>query len=308
MEYDLDLDPEKAIYTHARAISMHPAFELLAAVDPIRQKRDIFTEHFQLPAFTNVREALGKVSPTVIIIASPTVSHVELVIEVLELCHPKIILCEKPLAYDLGDARNLVELCKNAGVKLFVNYIRRSDPGAIDVKKRLVNYFDKPVKGIAWYSKGFIHNGSHLFNLLEFWLGKYVQATVINDGRLWQEHDTEPDVQVQFEHGTVLFFAAWEEIFSHYTIELLGSWGLLRYERGGEYITWLDTQDNKETKGYTFLKTTPEIILNRMNYYQLSVFEQIAEEMLGRKTSLCTGEEALGTLEAINSIIKLRKT
>lgn len=308
MGYDLSLDPEKGIYTHARAISMHPEFELFGAVDPMQAKRELFTKLFQLPAFINVPEALEKISPTIIIIASPTILHLQLVSEVLNLCNPAMILCEKPLSYEIDDARKIVELCKNAGVKLFVNYIRRSDPGAIEIKKRLIGHMDEQVKGVAWYSKGFINNGSHLFNLLEFWLGKYVYATMINDGRVWQELDPEPDVMVQYEHGTVLFLAAWEESFSHYTVELLGAWGRLRYEQGGEYITWQDTQANVDIKDYTFLKTTPEIIPNRMQYYQLSVVEQIAEEMAGRKTSLCTGEEALATIEAIHNIIKLRQT
>ncbi len=306
MGYDMSLDAEFEIYTHARAISIHPEFELVGAVDPINEKREIFSKSFNIPAFDNVTEALYNSSPNIIIIASPTILHLELVSDVLKLCKPDIILCEKPLAYEIEDARKIVELCKNRNVKLFVNYIRRSDPGAIEIKKRLMG--QKDIKGVAWYSKGFIHNGSHLFNLLEFWLGEYHNSTIVNDGRIWQEMDPEPDVCVKFENGTVLFLSAMEEKFSFYTIELIGNWGRLNYQQGGEYITWQDTLVNNKLKTYKFLNNTPETIPNRMNFYQLSVFEQLADEMKDKRTTLCTGEEALLTSEAIHTIIKQRKS
>ena len=306
MGYDLSLDSDFEIYTHARAISKHPEFELVGAVDPIKEKREIFSKNFKLPAFANVTEALNNSSPNIIIIASPTILHLELISDVLKLCKPEIILCEKPLAYEIEDARKIVELCKNRNVKLFVNYIRRSDPGAIEIKKRLVG--QKDIKGVAWYSKGFIHNGSHLFNLLEFWLGEYQNSTIVNDGRIWQEMDPEPDVCVKFENGTILFLSAIEEKFSFYTIELIGNWGRLNYQQGGEYITWQDTLVNNNFKSFKFLNNTPEPIPNRMKFYQLSVFEQIADEMKDKRTTLCTGEEALLTSEAIHTIIKQRKS
>ena len=306
MGYDLSLNSAKAVYTHARALSMHPTFDLAGAVDPTPERRNLFTERFKLPAFADVDEALQHISPALIVIASPTVFHAKLITEVLTLCRPEMILCEKPLAYELEDAREIVKLCREKNVKLFVNYIRRSDPGAIEIKRRFFNEdMIGPVKGVAWYSKGFMHNGSHLFNLIEFWLGKYVHAKIINDGRLWQDRDPEPDVHVKFEHGTVLFLAAWEDFFSHYTIELINTSGRLRYEQGGEYIVWQSTQADDNIKGYTYLKTEPEIISNRMQFYQLSVIEQMANEMKGKKTSLCTGEQALETLESIHNIIKL---
>ena len=98
-----------------------------------------------------------------------SVQHSLTLKEVLAHSTPKLILCEKPLAYDLDEAGEMVEACESAGVKLFVNYMRRADPGAIEIKARIESgQIATPIKGVAWYSKGFLHNGSHFFNLLEF--------------------------------------------------------------------------------------------------------------------------------------------
>jgi predicted dehydrogenase len=308
MGYDLALDPAKVVYSHARAFSLHPAFKVLGAVDPSATRRTIFESHYGQPAYSDTESALKAEEASVVVIASPTEKHLEVLSTVLSYSTPQAILCEKPLAYDLAEAREMVEVCENAGVKVFVNYMRRADPGAIEVKKRIeAAAIAAPIKGVAWYSKGFLHNGSHYFNLLEFWLGTFVRATVLDPGRLWDNQDPEPDVQVEFERGKVVFQAAWEEAFSHYTIELLSPSGRLRYDQSGECIAWQATHSDPSFSGYKILQLAPEMIANGMNKYQWHVADQLADALADKPHSLCTGRQALATLEAMHKIIKQRQ-
>lgn len=307
MGYDLAIDPAKAVYSHARAFSLHPAFELLAAVDPSATQRALFERHYGQPAYSDTESALKAETASVVVIASPTVEHGRILSTVLSHIKPKAILCEKPLAYDLAEAYKMVEICESSGVKLFVNYMRRADPGAVEVKKRIeAGAIAMPIKGVAWYSKGFLHNGSHFFNLLEFWLGKFVKAKVLDAGRLWDNQDPEPDVQVEFERGKVVFQSAWEEAFSHYTIELLSPSGRLRYEQGGEYVAWQSTYSDPNFSGYNTLQAAPEMIANGMNRYQFNVADQLADALADKPHNLCTGRQALATLEAMQQIINQR--
>lgn len=309
MEYDIDVPSDKSVFTHARAFSIHQEFELLGAVDPSSEKRSRFTQKYHKPAFRDFAEALQHIDPQIIIISSPTVYHKAILEEVLKLSKPLAILCEKPLSYSISDARSMIELCEQKGVRLFVNYMRRSDPGAIEIRDRIQKgSITAPIKGVAWYSKGFLHNGSHFFNLLEFWLGKYQRSTVMSNGRLWQDQDPEPDIYVEFERGNITFLAAWEEAFSHYTIELLSPSGRLRYERGGEYITWQSTQSDPNFSGYTILNEQPEIIGNSMDRYQWHVADQLARALGGRAASICSGREGLTTLEYMNQIINFKQS
>ena len=307
MGYDLALNSAKAVYTHARAFSMHPEFKLVGAVDPVTTQRDIFVQHYGQPAYPDIASVLREKTASVVVIASPTAQHSMALKEVLSHSTPKVILCEKPLSYNLAEAREMVEVCDSAGVKLFVNYMRRADPGAIDIKKRIkTGQIAAPIKGVAWYSKGFLHNGSHFFNLLEFWIGSFVRAKILDAGRLWDNKDPEPDVQVEFERGKVLFIAAWEEAFSHNTIELLSPSGRLRYEQGGESITWQSTHADPNIAGYEILQNTPEMIANGMNRYQLHVADQLVNAIEDKPHTLCTGGQALATLEAMHQIINQR--
>ncbi|MCZ8286232.1 MAG: hypothetical protein O9353_12330, partial [Bacteroidia bacterium] len=189
----------------------------------------------------------------------------------------------------------------------FVNYIRRTDPGVIEIKRRIESgEIGMPVKGNAWYSKGILNNGSHFLNLLEFWLGDITSTRVMEPGRLWGDHDPEPDVEVRFERGAVVLRAAWEEAFSYYAVELLSHCGRLRYERGGELIEWQAVYSDPSFKGYKILGSEREEIANGMAIYQWHVYDQIHDHLAGKATTLCTGRQALKTLEAIESIIQQR--
>jgi len=307
MGYDLSLDLDEYIYSHARAFSLHPAFELVGAVDPSVENRRLFESHYGKPSYADLADAIANHRPRVVVIAAPTVAHAELIQQVLQSSGVSSILCEKPLAYSLGDARKIVTDCCDAGVALFVNYMRRVDTGVLEVKRRLDDdVITAPVKGNVWYSKGFLHNGSHFFNLLEFWLGAFVSAKVIDKGRSWGEDDVEPDVWVAFERGRIMFQAAWEEAFSHYTIELLNPSGRLRYERGGSSIQWQSIMPDSRIPGYTVLRPEPEILHNSMKRSQWHVADQLSRHLCGESQDLCTGAQALATLEAMHHIINLR--
>ncbi len=127
MGYDYALDTHY-VYTHARAFSMHDGFDLLGAVETDAGKRKLFEYRYKRPSYETVEEALSVEQPDVIIIAVPTSEHFVSIKNILSNSRPKVILCEKPLAYSLEEAEQLLNLCESNSVELYVNYIRRSDP------------------------------------------------------------------------------------------------------------------------------------------------------------------------------------
>lgn len=304
MEYDLQLDPASYVYSHARAFAQHPAFDLAAGVDADAQRRATFTSSYGRPAHASLSDALEQHRPSVVVLAVPTELHAPMVGEVLRAPQVGTILCEKPLAYDVNDARSIVESCAMRSVALYVNYMRRADDGVIDIKRRLDSgAIGAPVKAVVWYSKGFLHNGSHFFSLLDYWLGPMQRWKVLSDGRSLCSGDAEPDVEVQFARGTAVFLAAWEEAYSHYTIELVTPTGRLRYEQGGALIHWQGIAQDPQLERYRRLAAAPEMIQSGMARYQLNVARQLARACAGERAQLCTGADALRTLIDMNKIL-----
>lgn len=303
MGYDLTHNNEELVFSHSKALFKHPMFKVLGAVDPSRDKRLTFEKYYGGKTYDNISEALKELSPEIVIVSSPTDTHYAVLKDVLKYTLPKAVLCEKPLASNFNESKKIVRLCDSFGVKLFVNYHRRSDPGVINIKDRILSgNISEPIKGLVWYSKGFLHNGSHFLNLMEFWLGPVKKHSIISDGRLWMKKDPEPDIYIEFDMGSIVFRSVWEEMFSHYTAEIISPAGRIFYDRGGEYIQWQGTANDQKFDGYTILNSTPEIIKNDMNHYQYNVYQELIKNLHGEDSSLCTGQEALDTQETIQKI------
>lgn len=305
MMYDIkNLSPLK-IFSHARATSFHPRFELIGAVDPSSERISQFQNIYNKPAFSEIAKALEGGVPELAIVATPTETHASIVRQLLEQSRPKIILCEKPLSMEFSEASSMVEDCEKAGVKLFANYMRRVDPGMQEIKKRIGSgKLGSNFKGVCWYSKGLINNGSHFLDLLEFWLGPYKKGNIINYASLLDKHDPEPDLVVHFKKGSIIFQSSWEEAFSHYTIELISRNGRLRVENNGREILWQGVESDPDFPNYRVLNRKIDYIPNEMNRYQWNVMDALAQAFDGQPTDLCTGRQALQNLafiEALNS-------
>lgn len=307
MGYDLHLASTEQVYSHARAFSRHPAFELLAGVDPDAERGRLFETSYGRPAYQELGAALHDHRPGVVVVAVPTRLHSGALLEGLGLAAPSAWLCEKPLSDGLDDAREMVGAVRERGAALFVNYMRRSDPGVIEVKHRLdAGAIATPVKGVVWYSKGFLHNGSHFFNLAEYWLGPMTSFDIMDRGRPLEGTDAEPDVRVVFARGTLVFLAAREEDYSHYTMELIAPNGRLRYDQRGSLIEWHAAVGDPNFRGYTALSPDAEVLPSGRARYQWHVADQLAAHLEGRSAHMCSGAEALETLEAMQRIMESR--
>ena len=293
MGYDHHLPEDTHVLSHVRALRRHPMFRLLAAVDLNPDLRQKFSVDTDLPAYNRVADLPAQVRADVVVVASPTATHPDVLDDVLTRMRPRAILCEKPLASVLAESEAMVEACRQAGVPLFVNFIRRADPAVREVQARIEDgRIAGPLKAVVWYSKGMLHNGSHFVDLMTCWLGPIRDGRIIAPGQRVGDNDADADFLLEHERGAALFCAVREECFSHYTVEIVAASGRLRYERGGE-ILWQGVEADAQIPGYRRLARAAQPIANDMDRYQLYVMTELARALRGDGHSLCFGEEAL---------------
>ena len=197
----------------------------------------------------------------------------------------------------------MVDACVEKKVPLFVNYMRRVEPGVLEVRRRIQKgEIETPLKGTCYYSKGLINNGSHFLNLMEFWLGDVVDTVLLGKNDLSAEIDQEPDFLVKFSAGQIFFQSAWEACYTHHTIELVSPSGRLRYENGGDLISWESVSEDSTFPGYNILGGDIQVIPNAMKKYQLHVMNQLECFLSGKSVTLCNAHTALGTLINLKNI------
>lgn len=307
MSYDVRLSNKDYILTHSRAFKIHEGFNLLGAVEPDPALRRVFSNLTGLIAYESISDlGITKCNPDVVIIASPTETHRLVLDEILELFCPKVILCEKPLAATIADAKSMVSRCKFKNIKLYTNYIRRCDPGVKEIKRRILeSEILGPFKGVVWYSKGMFNNGSHFADLMSFWFGPICEAKLLNIGVDLGDNDADVDFQLSFTDSSIIFCAADEKNFTHLTVEIIAKNGRLRYEKAGKII-WQGIEEDQTFDGYRRLVSEEEVVSSDMSRYQLHVVEDLWLSMHGDEKILCDGEDSLSTLSWLDRVFKNR--
>lgn len=306
MGYDLELPFPEYVLTHARAFHRHAAFDLVAGVDERAEQRSTFERHFGSPAMADLEDAVRRYEPDVVALAVPTNLHGSMLKTVLRAGRPRAILCEKPLADDVEEAERMARACVDREVGLLVNFSRRSEPGALEVKRRVcAGEIRQPLKGVVWYSKGLFNTASHFVNLLEDWLGPVAACDVLDEGSATPTiaGDPEPDVRLRFASGSDAYLLAVDEHeISHRCLELVGPSGRLRYESEGTRIEWSAAAADPIFAGYRVVSGEVEVIPTDAYRSLWHVVDQLAKALAGRPAAICTAADALATSRTLASI------
>lgn len=304
MMYDYYLKGNQKILTHAKAFSLNNNFKIIGAIEKDPFKCGLFKERYNAPTFSDFHKVDESLKPDIVVISTPTKLHKEHISKSLKFKSLKIILCEKPISYSIEDAQFILDICKNRGIKLFVNYIRRTDPGVIEIKKRFKsNSISTPIKGFCWYSKGLIHNGSHFFDILNFWLGPLKSFKVLNVQKIYQDsEDADIDFLASFQKGNIIFQAFNDSAYQYYAIEIFSKEGILKYNSGGSDISFKKFFRENTSNDFC-LSEEKELISNDMDNYQKNVVSNLYP--LNKLTNLiCTGDEALENLYHLKKVIE----
>jgi predicted dehydrogenase len=90
---------------HARAYLDDPRTDLVACADIFEEAANGFASEFGIPAtYTSYQEMLETEKPNVVSICTHHPLHAPMTIDTATIAAPKAILCEKPIALDLGSA------------------------------------------------------------------------------------------------------------------------------------------------------------------------------------------------------------
>lgn len=304
--YDLNHDKDQYILTHVRAFNSHARFQVAGGVDPDPANCNLLETRYRCRAFGDIATAINKTAPEVVVVATPTELHCTVIEEILRLCKPLAILCEKPISYNVGDARKIVKACKAINCDLFVNYMRRSDVAIGEIINRLKNgKIVSPIKGVVWYTKGLFNSASHFVNLSQELFGKVEEMQIIDKGRQLDGVDPEPDFKIKFTGGEIYFCAAETQAYFHNTMELLAANGCLRYERGGEQVIWRGTSKSKVFSGYTTLDIEAEALKSDFFRVQWHVVDQLALSLTGNPARICSADDALVTLDILAEVRRM---
>jgi hypothetical protein len=165
---EYDSQDSRSIKTHIHAALTHPEVILECLVEPNANKRNLIKKKWKgnYLCLESIDKALKVFNSDILVIASPTNTHLSIIKKIIAVYKPKVILCEKPTVSDKSEWAELNDLITHNELKILTNFSRRFDPSINQVSKFLktehlvINHF------FGTFPKGLIHNGSHLVDLL----------------------------------------------------------------------------------------------------------------------------------------------
>ena len=122
---------------HATKYLRLPGVKLDGVADPSADARHYVETHLHVPAIADWRDLLGKVD--IVSVCSPASTHAEIVRAFLDA--GANVLVEKPIATDLEEAQELIELAAARGLVLTVGHQERF----VFAKSGLLDYEDAPL-------------------------------------------------------------------------------------------------------------------------------------------------------------------
>ncbi|MCW1968880.1 MAG: Gfo/Idh/MocA family oxidoreductase [Anaerolineae bacterium] len=121
---------------HARVYSEMPNVELVGVADMFASNASQAARRYGGADYTDYRKMLDEQHPQAVSVAVPTGDHLEVALEVAQRgIH---LLIEKPIAFDVAEARQIIQICADCGVVLAVGHVERFNPAVIELKQRLL--------------------------------------------------------------------------------------------------------------------------------------------------------------------------
>ena len=269
-----------AQYGHIPAIQTVPGLRLHALFDPNEKNLRETQAKFGIPhAFTD-EEAFFKSGLDGVSITSPAPCHHANVMQAA--AHRLPVLCEKPLATNRAEAEQMIAAMKAAGVSLYSGFCYRFSPCALKIRELVRAGAIGEVRSLRLIYNWSLHGkftteadgrrviqkrredrmleggpmvdcGTHQIDLAGFWLGSPVRSFSAQGA--WVDDYEAPDhmwVHLQHANGahtmveiSYSYHHTAKNRHSEFTYELIGTGGVIRYNRESESFS-METGEGRQ--------------------------------------------------------------
>ena len=226
----------KTLLTHASAYSNDGRFQLTACVEPNQQRREAFANHWGiLSSYSCLRECLDDLRALeVASICSPTDTHETILKELLQ-SPVRVVFCEKPMTGNAQVSKKLNEEYERAGKKIAVNYIRRWDPEMQRIRREIsLGKWGAVRSVVASYTKGLMHTGSHMLDLIQFLIGPLRPHMTLRQTNDFSDMDPTVDAILKGPaNAPVYLIGGLCDDYIHFEAEIACQLGIIKIEDSG---------------------------------------------------------------------------
>lgn len=230
----------------AACLALSNDFQVVAVIDPAEKQRTRIAKQFGVPVIQNLKSLTQKAD--VAIIATPNAFHAEMSVEAMK--RDLHVLCEKPLATTLIDAKKIVsaahryhKIVKTGSNHRFFHTVQKAKEiydrgtigkllffkGSIGTNGSRVSkkwFWDPAISG----GGTFMDNGCHVLDIARMFMGDFISCTAAMTTSLWKEarvEDIGSAIYVTKDHRQAVITSSWLQWAGYLHIELWGEKGYI---------------------------------------------------------------------------------
>ncbi len=286
---------------HANAYKAIESTEIVAAAEPAPERRAKFDETYNVVSlYENYREMLANEKLDIVSICTWPPLHCEMTVAAAE-SGVKAILCEKPMALNLGEANRMVEACEKAGTKLVIGHQHRFDPQATQAAELIKGNAIGHLQWVFGYcnSRDLLSNGTHVVDLMRYFVDdspiKWVMGQIDRPtDKVDFGHHVEHNAigHWQFENGVHGLIAQGDLAPSGYAFQLCGTAGLISVNAPEGYKLQVITKNGEL-----------DCAIETVNSHQAEI-EALIAWLEGGPPHRARGENGRATLEVLMAIME----
>jgi predicted dehydrogenase len=302
----MEEDPRRVLpATHAGAYQACPRTEFVAVVDVDRDCVDRAARLFpEVRGFTSVDAMLDTVRPDIVSIATPQAQH-RSGVEACARGGVRAVVCEKPIADSLDDARAMIEACAKSRTLLLINHTRRFDPVIRQLRDRIAaGALGEITQATAYYTAGVFNSGTHMVDLMRFFLGDAAWVIALgNPAVTCPPGDFSADALLGFTSGARAALQVQEvKDYAIFTLRLHGRAGTAVIDRFGFEMERTSVRDCAEFSGYRELDVNSALRHGEARSFMTGLVDHAVACLDGREKPVSRGEDGLAALEILLAI------
>lgn len=293
------------VLTHAHAYYKNPRIDLLGFFDINQKNSKEAALKWGGSSFKNLEEAF-KAVPDIVSVCVPDKYHFPILSEIIRY-RPKLVICEKPATTNLRDTEKILRLYKKAGISILVNYSHRFDKTLQTLKVAIQKKkFGKVLCASGIYTKGLLHNGSHLIDLSRYLFGEVKNNHADYSFSDYYGEDKNISGFIAFEKCPQFYLMAGDER-KYSIIEL----DILLEKKRIRFVDFVDSgffahiQEIVKDPIYTGYKCLGKSVIKRTCFSEAlpSLIKNAVNYLEGRENLKCGIEDAYFTQKACFSLL-----
>lgn len=292
-------------YNHARVYSQLKNANLLAVADISKTALKRVTKRYNTKGFTDYMKVLEMPEIDAVSVCVPTTYHYKVTMDAIE--HGKHVLVEKPIAFTVEEAKEMIKFARKKNVKLSVGHVERFNPAVQKAKEvvesgtigdivtastKRVGPFPPRIKDVGVTIDLAIHD----IDIMHYLFEKKVVEVYAYMGSILNkcEFEDHAEIMVKFQENIVgLLEVNWLTPYKKRKLSITGTDGIISVD----YITQNLKVHGKFAQNITINKEEP--LKNELRSFVNSVLED--------KEPPVNGESGLYALKVVLNAIKSAK-